>query len=222
MQYHPWDLPLLILQIKKYFKWEKISLLGHSKGAVASTRFACVFPDDVDFYIAIENLVVDDLNLEKIMYKLPKLLKNVDEIKKQPPLYTMEEMIKMWHLASSESVWIESVPHLVNRTVRASKVPNYYYFTNDPRLKYLIHSVESKHFVEKLITQLKCPTLYIKGINSTYNVDEHTVAMRELIAKNNSNLECHFLPGTHHLHLNNPKSVLPFILKFLRKHKFIK
>lgn len=225
MQYYPWELPRLILQIKDYFKWDKVSLLCHSMGSIAGMRFASVFPDDVDFYIAVDSLILDDYDLKQIVENLPSLLRKIQktqELKGEPPVYTMEEIIKIWHRGTSKSVSMESVPHLIKRGTKESTiVPNKYYFSRDPRLKCSLFSVENKKFIETLIRRLKCPTLYIKGIDSPYGVDEFSVEMREVVASNNPEFESHFLPGTHHLHLNNPELVLPHILKFLEKYKFI-
>ncbi|CAF4772951.1 unnamed protein product [Pieris macdunnoughi] len=71
-QYSPWDLPRLILTIKDYFKWDKISILGHSMGSIAGMRFACVFPDDVDFFIAVDSLFYDDYDLNQIVERYEK------------------------------------------------------------------------------------------------------------------------------------------------------
>lgn len=225
MQYYPWDLPRLILQIKDYFKWNKVSLLCHSMGSIAAMRFACVFPDDVDFYIAIDSLIIDDHDLKQYVDNLPNILRKIQKVhqfKGEPPVYTMEEMIKVWHLGTSKSVAMESVPHLITRGGKESSTePNKYYFTRDPRLKNTIFSIEDKKFVETLIRRLKCPTLYIKAIDSPYAADEYSVEMRDIIAKNNSNFECHFLPGTHHIHLNNADLILPYILQFMKNHKFL-
>lgn len=226
MQYYPWDLPRLILYLKDYFKWEKVSLLSHSMGSIAGMRFASVFPDDVDFYIAVDSLIYDDYDLNQVVENFPKILRKIQVIQSlpgEPPSYTPEEIIKIWHLGTSKSVSMESVPHLMKRGTKASsRDPNKYYFSRDPRLKYTLFSVEDKKFVEALIKRLKCPTLYLKGIDSPYACDEHSVEMRDIVAKNNPDFECHFLNGTHHVHLNNVELVAPLILNFLQKHKFLK
>lgn len=61
---------------------------------------------------------------------LPNILRKGHVIKNDPTVYTLEEMIQMWHLGTSKSVSIESVPRLINRAAKkSSKVPNKYYFT---------------------------------------------------------------------------------------------
>lgn len=225
MQYYPWDLPRLILYIKEYFKWDKVSLLSHSMGSISGMRFASVFPDDVDFYIAVDSLIYDDYDLHQVVATYSKILRKtlaLQNLKGEPPSYTMEEIIKVWHLGTTKSVAEESVPYLLKRGSKvSSKNPNKYYFSRDPRLKHILFSAEDKKLIETMVKRIKCPTLYFKGIDSPYASDEFSVEMRETLAQNNNNFECHFVPATHHLHLNNPELIEPIIINFLQKHKFL-
>lgn len=227
MHYYAWELPRLILFLRDYFKWDKISLLCHSMGSIAGLRFATMYPDDVDFYIAVDSLIVDDYDLDKVADKIPKMMQKINlaqtRLDQEPPLYTPDEIAKVWHLGTQKSVSLESARILMKRGSKPSKHdPNKYYFSRDSRLKYWLFTPESKLFVETIVKRLKCPTLYMKAIDSPYASDEFSVEMREVIARNNSNFECHFVPGTHHVHLNNPEIVFPLILKFLQNHKALK
>ncbi|XP_072943952.1 serine hydrolase-like protein [Epargyreus clarus] len=226
MQYYPWDLPRLILYIKDYFKWNKVSLLSHSMGSIASLRFASIFPEYIDFYIAVDSLVADDYDLNQVVGNMPKILRKIQVIhsrmEEEPPSYTLEELAKKWHLGTTKSVSLESVHHLITRGVKESKLnPGKYYFSRDSRLKTILFNPESKKFVEALVRRLKCPTLYIKAIDSPYASDQFSVEMREIIEKNNEQFECHFVPGTHHVHLNDGDKIAPLIINFLQKYKFI-
>ncbi|XP_052750653.1 probable serine hydrolase [Galleria mellonella] len=225
IHYYAWDLPRIILYLKEYFKWEKISLLCHSMGAIAALRFSCLFPDDVDFFIAIDSLVADDYDLNIFIDKYPSVLRKINlqqtRLNEEPPSYTLEEIAKIWHLGTRKSVTMESAHILLKRGAKQSKKdPNKYYFSRDSRLKYTLFTPEKKIFVETLVKKLICPTLYIKAIDSPFSCDEFSVEMREIIAKNNEKYECHFVPGTHHVHLNTPELVFPLILNFLQKYNF--
>lgn len=223
MQYYQWELPRIILYLKEYFKMEKVSILSHSMGAIASMRFASVFPDDVDFYIAIDSLIYDDYDLDAVVSKIPKTMKKAlisqTRLNDEPPTYTLEEITKIWHLGTRKSVAMESVQHLLKRGIKASKAdPNKYYFSRDSRLKYTLFNPEDKKFVEALVRRLKCPTLYVKAIDSPYSADAYSIEMREILEQNNENYEFHFVPGTHHVHLNNPELIAPLIKNFIQNH----
>nr|ARD71211.1 acetyltransferase [Spodoptera exigua] len=223
MQYYQWELPRIILYLKEYFKMEKVSILSHSMGAIASMRFASVFPDDVDFYIAVDSLIYDDYDLDAVVSKISKTMKKAliaqTRLNDEPPGYTLEDITKIWHLGTRKSVALESVQHLLKRGIKPTKAdPNKYYFSRDSRLKYTLFNPEDKKFVEALVRRLKCPTLYIKAIDSPYSADAYSIEMREILEQNNENYEFHFVPGTHHVHLNNPELVAPLIKNFIRNH----
>ncbi|XP_013186515.1 probable serine hydrolase [Amyelois transitella] len=226
MHYYPWELPRFILLLKEYFKWDKISLLCHSMGSIAGLRFATSYPDDVDFYIALDSLISDDYDLDLVASTYPKYMLKINlaqtRLDQEPPSYDYEELAKVWHKGTRKSVTIESAKILMKRGSKPSKNdPNKYFVSRDARLKYTLFTPESKLFVETLVKKLKCPTLYFKAIDSPYASDEFSVEMREVIARNNEQFECHFVPGTHHVHLNNPELIFPHITDFLQKYNFI-
>lgn len=223
MMYYQWELPRFILYIKEYFKWDKISILGHSMGAIAAMRYSCLYADDVDFFIAIDSLIHDDYDLNLVIDKYPKLMQKglieQTRLNQEPPSYTMEEIRQRWHLGTNKSVGLENIQCLIERGVKQSKKdPTKYYFCRDARLKHVLFNPESKPFVEALVKRLKCPTLYIKAIDSPYSSDQFAVEMRDIVERNNENFELQFVPGTHHVHLNNPEVVAPLILNFLIKY----
>ncbi|CAB3236409.1 unnamed protein product [Arctia plantaginis] len=223
IMYYQWELPSVIHYLKEYFKWDKVSLLSHSMGSIAGMRYSCLFPNDVDFYIAIDSLIYDDYNLDRVIENYPKLIEKVaiaqTRLDIEPPAYTLDELKKIWHLGTRKSVALESVPYLMERGIQQSKQdPTKYYFSRDSRLKYVLFNPENKEFVEALVRRLKCPTLYIKAIDSPYSSDEYSVEMRDIVEKSNEKYELHFVPGTHHVHLNNPEKVAPLILNFLNKY----
>uniref|UniRef100_A0A2A4K5R3 AB hydrolase-1 domain-containing protein n=1 Tax=Heliothis virescens TaxID=7102 RepID=A0A2A4K5R3_HELVI len=223
MLYYQWELPRVILYLKEYFKMDKVSLMSHSMGAIASMRFATVFPDDVEFFIAIDSLIYDDYDLNSVVNRISKTLRKglvaQTRLDQEPPTYTVDEMIKLWHLGTRKSVALESVPHLLKRGAKQSKSdPTKYYFSRDSRLKYTLFNPEDRKFVEALVKRLKCPTLYVKAIDSPFSADPYSIEMREILEQINEKYEFHFVPGTHHVHLNNPEVVAPLIKKFVQKH----
>lgn len=192
-------------------------------GSIASQRFASTFPDDVDFFVAVDILIYDDYDLNFVIDKYPKIFQRTLEaqfrLDREPPSYTMEEIKQKWFLGTRKSVALESVPYLANRGTLASKAdPNKYYFSRDSRLKYILFHPEDKKFTEALIRRLKCPTLFVKAVDSPYATDEFSMEMCNIIERSNPNFESRFVPGTHHVHLNNPEIVAPLILDFFKKH----
>ena len=56
LAYHSVDNLYFLNLLMKEYNWSKITLLGHSMGSVLSFMFASVFPEKVNFVIAIDAL----------------------------------------------------------------------------------------------------------------------------------------------------------------------
>lgn len=65
---------------KDYYKWEKVSLTGHSMGGISCFLFAIAFPEYVDMVISF-----DALNSRKMeVNEMKRYLKNFFKINSQP------------------------------------------------------------------------------------------------------------------------------------------
>ncbi|XP_075982951.1 putative serine hydrolase [Anticarsia gemmatalis] len=222
MMYNQWDMVKLILHLKDYFKWDKVSIMSHSMGALAGLRYACLFPDDVDYYISLDGLLSENCDFAEIKKMFPEWMKKglftQDLIDKQPPVYTLEEMTTIWHHGTKQSVALESAHYLLKRGAKQSEQdPTKYAFSRDFRLKYVLLTPELKEFAEDIMSRIKCPMLYVKALDSPYSVDEFAVELRDKILKKHEQSELHFVSGKHHVHLNNPERMAPLILEFLKK-----
>ncbi|CAF4772970.1 unnamed protein product [Pieris macdunnoughi] len=134
----------------------------------------------------------------------------------------MDEITQKWYLGTNKSVALESVQHLAQRGLKASSTdPNKFYFHRDARLKTILFNHENKLLVGTLGKRLKCATLYFKPIDSPFAADEYCVELREVVERNNAKFESHFVPGTHHVQLNNPERLAPTIITFLQKYNFV-
>lgn len=223
MNYHPWDLPNTIQLIKDYYKWDKISFLAHSMGSIAAMRYTVLFPESVDYYIAFENLSTEKFSIERLLNYLPdRLLKGQIEqsrLDTEPPSYPYDEVIQIMHKGTGKSVSLETAKYLVARGTKPSKKDNTkFYFCRDSRLKHILFVPEDKDFVRAFAKKMVTPTLYVKATDSKYSSDEFSLEIRNLLQQSNEKFEILYVPGTHHVHLNNPESVAPRISDFLKKY----
>ncbi|CAH4030541.1 serine hydrolase-like protein [Pieris brassicae] len=222
-----WDVVQYITELKNYFKWDKFSILGHSLGSVGALRYAGLYPKYVDFFIAIENLVYEDHDIDFFLKYLPKELEKCQmsqhALNKDPPEGTMEDLTYKLYTAMNKSVYKQNMHYLTQRAIRPSKRdPTKFCYTRDIRLKYISMKPQNTEFLERLFSRLSCPLLYIKAANSSYKLsDEHCLRVRRILEKNNPNYESHTVGGSHHVHVNNPERLAPIIVDFFRKHKII-
>lgn len=223
MVYYPWDWIRVIQLIKDHYKWDKVSLLAHSMGSIASMRYACVYPESVDFYIGIDNIIMDKIKPDYLVKHLPQRLEKAEIEQKrldtEPPSYTYEQAIQLLHEGTGKSISMESAPYLIKRGTKPSKKDsNKFYFCRDSRLKYILFVPEDKEFVKTFARRMMTPTLFMKTKDPRFGGDEFSTEIRNLIMENNSNFEFHYIDGTHHTHLNNPEIVAPLVNDFLKRY----
>ncbi|XP_975437.2 probable serine hydrolase [Tribolium castaneum] len=219
--YHNMNYPILIKHISDYFKWPKVSLMGHSLGAISCYVYTMLFPETVDFLICIDGV--------KPLYKKnngPRMAEGIQELLKydelarsgeEPPAYPLDTMKKKISALNNKSIDIEHCLHILERNIAPSKSdPKKYYFTRDPRLKSrLILNWSRKDLLEGAYRVIP-PLLLIKFTGSGYFEDKKNFyELLEVLKKTSKEVQMHYVDGTHHTHLNNPESINTIIDKFV-------
>ncbi|XP_038110222.1 probable serine hydrolase [Culex quinquefasciatus] len=226
MTYHTLDSIYLLKRIMKQYRWNHISLLGHSMGSIVSMVFSAIFRDKVDLYVGIDALKPHIADPEKLAPRLEKripqmLLADIrNQEKSEPPSYTFQELVERLHLGTNKSISKEVAPYLLTRNIAESKMyPGKYYFTRDSRLKYSVGTGWDQQVCLEMGKRMTMPYMFIKAKNSPYYEDkkyfEEYVA---LVKQVNPLFELEFVDSTHHLHLTEPAKVAPLITAFLCKH----
>ncbi|CAG4909643.1 unnamed protein product [Colias eurytheme] len=226
LQYYPWETVRLILAIKTYYQWDKVTVLSHSMGSIAAIRYSCIFPDDLDYLIAIDCLFPEEYQIKQFVENYPKIISKLQSILEKPysdpPLYSYNDIIHKWHVGSNKSISVESIKVLAKRGIQKSlNDPEKYHFSKDGRISYAYYDFEDKFFLEALTMRSKCPILFLKAIHSPFSMSNTFARLQKTIEESNPNFEKYLIPGTHHVHLDNPDVVIPHIEFFLRKYKLI-
>lgn len=224
MFYHGIDSSILIRRIVQYFNWPKVSLLGHSLGAITNYLYSTLYPASVDFLICIDGIkpLVFDVNVMERMVKTIEDFLKYDELRNighEPPSYSYEVLIKMLHEGSRKSISLDNCKYILNRNIkRSSKDSEKFYFARDPRLKVSVLQGMTQQAVVDSLHRLTCPTLMIKALRAGF-VEKKEYALEVLDKlKTFKNFEYHEVDGTHHVHLNNPEMVEGIINAFIRKY----
>lgn len=173
--------------------------------------------------MAIENLHAVGRGIAFQVERTNKMLFEVETKLTDPtitqPSYTFDEILQRTMKARKGTVTEEGVKTLLNRgAVPDSENPDLFKFSHD--LKTNIPTMFGRFtFEESLQTagNIKCPVCVIKGDpGEDYEPRENFMKMVNAIkSSNGGKLEFHLIPGTHHLHLNEPSIVAPIISKFL-------
>ncbi|KAB0794439.1 hypothetical protein PPYR_11278 [Photinus pyralis] len=223
--YHSIDSVITLRRIVKYFEWEKVSLLGHSLGAILCYVYSTMYCDTVDFLICIEGLkplVFEQNKLQRMIQNAENFLR-YDEImvqNKEPPCYTFDEMEKILHEASKKSINVDKCRYILERNVAPStREPNKYHFTRDLRLKVGPLLDMAQKDVVADASNCTCPLIMFKCTRTSYvEKKEQTLEVIDVLKKCNHNMEMHAVDGTHHVHLNNPERVSGLISGFIKKY----
>lgn len=212
---------VLLLVIKK-FDWQRVSLLGHSLGAMVSYSFASTFPDRCDMVISVDLIKPDTLTKT---FDLKFLLRDIKHLyvadqrnqeSSEPPSYTYDNLVQKRHSNKQFPMDIESVRFLVYRGAKQSKSdPKKYYFSCDGRLKEF-EIIIPVNVYDDIAKRIVSPFCFIKARQSLFPEDEYTRIIENMIS--NPKFEVHKIDGGHHVHLDKPEEVGAIITKFINKY----
>ncbi|XP_034951310.1 probable serine hydrolase isoform X2 [Chelonus insularis] len=216
-----WDGLILVRRIVKHFKWDKITIIGHSLGGAIGFLYAASFPDEVEMLISLDIASPTNRNVST-MVKTTK--DDIDRFFKYEqlkfdsvPSYGYDQMIDIVLDAYNGSITRKSAEILMRRGMQPAEVPGKYYFSRDPRLKSSMLGMLSLDLTSEYARQIKCDYLNIRAVpGHKFDQPEHYQQMMNLIKKNARRFEYHEVPGSHHVHLNEPEKVSPIILNFLK------
>lgn len=176
--------------------------------------------------MAIENLhaVPRDVtfHLDRTFRKLFEVETKLTDPNRIQPSYTYEEILRRTVKARKQTVTEEGVQSLLERgAVPDGKDPSLFQFSHD--LKTNIPSMFGRFTYDEslnIASRIKCPVCVIKGDpGEDYEPRENFMKMVNAVkSANGGKLEFHLVPGTHHLHLNQPLAVAPIITNFLEKN----
>jgi len=125
-----------VLQVVKYLKWEKFSLLAHSLGALVAIAFTAWFPTLVENLITIDILFPEATNLANPT-DMPDVLTRLLELEErefaQQKECTWEEGIDM--IAGPRPINEENAKLLLSRSIIPGSKEGRYIFTRDHRIK---------------------------------------------------------------------------------------
>ncbi|KAI8115662.1 putative serine hydrolase [Lucilia cuprina] len=226
MHYHSLDYVILIRRIMEEFKWDKISLMGHSMSSINSFVFTALLPDKVDMLIGLDvlkpltrsaNKIIDNY-AERIDGSL-KVERRIRD-KTEPPCYEWDQLVERLHMGTDKSVDLETCKFLLQRNTKPSEhEPHKYYFSRDSRLKTSLFYAFSQDVPVQMAKRINCPHLFIKALQGPYYEKKEYYDQVLSILKHNPKFEYHEVDGTHHVHLNEPEKVAKIINSFLHKYK---
>ena len=209
IRYHYLDYVSDVIDVADALNWDRFTLMGHSLGAGIASISSGAITDRIDKLILIEGLGA----MSRDPSEAPKFLaKSIAQMKtltrKSPPVYKqINDMISA--RASVGDMKRSSVEVLVNRgTVQLEEGVAW---RSDPRLKVTSPSYLTDEQVLAYLGAIQSPVLLILAENGIFSDKDYLKRRCDKIQK----LKQITLPGSHHLHLDDPVPVSNSIKPFL-------
>lgn len=212
----------LIRHIVRHFKWEDITIIGHSYGSLLSLAYSAFFPENVKNLIGIEcvRAVIfqnQDSIAEDLKRTIDAALYMEERLSKKPPSYTINEMINMLQKGGrGPGPMSKKTCEIILKRGAKEIAEGKYLFARDPRLRELPLGRMTKDLLYAASSRISCNVLYILG-NPGWHLSSFKPYYEtfELMKKGAKKIEEHVVEGTHHVHLDNASKVAPIIKNFL-------
>lgn len=192
--YALWDYVYDVLQVAEQMGWQRFGLLGHSLGAIVSVVLAGAMPHRVSHLALIDGVLPPTANDEDPAERLGMALQaQLDHESKRKSVHKTLEWAIEARMKGVVAVSREAAELLAQRGLMP--VPGGYTWRSDSRLT--LHSPLRLSEAQALafVRRVACPTRLV-------------VAQEGMLARHTALLEglpfaVEYLPGGHHLHLND-------------------
>ncbi|XP_065168049.1 probable serine hydrolase isoform X2 [Atheta coriaria] len=226
--YHHLNAVILVRRLQSFFNLDKISLMGHSLGAITSYTYGGLYPQSINFAICIDGLQcpINQKKLGRVIESLDGFFKYDAQVNKifsnkvEPPAYSIDTMVEMMHKGTRGSIDKDKCKYIITRNVKESNSkPGLFYFDRDPRVKSgpfmnwpMDEMLEHAQRINFPILSTMAESSHVMRNHGVFDI------VKDHILKVNSLAEFHDMKGTHHGHLNNPENYAPIIWKFIEKY----
>nr|XP_024219163.1 probable serine hydrolase [Halyomorpha halys] len=219
---------LLVLRyiFTEYYKWNKVSLMCHSFGSSVGFAYAGFYPEHIDRMVNLDcgrfwtagkmKTLVEDYRASTDGFN------NDLESHNNGQGFSWEETIsKLYEGRVRFGLPISRKScEIIAKRGAVQYAENKYRFTHDKRLRYRSFGRCTTKLLSELAERISCDVLNISpsnGINIHYsstNYDEWQDNMKKL--NKGTNLIDVKVEGGHHVHLENPEIVAPFLNDFFK------
>lgn len=190
-------------------------------GGAIAFLYAASFPDEIDCYISIDiasPTVRDPVKMvSAIGDHVDKFLYYETLIEDKAPGYTRDDAAELVYKAYEDSVTKECCDILMKRGIKPMKnKKDLYQFTRDPRLKVPALGFMTLDQVMEFASRIICNVMNIRGDpGMTFHNPENYKKVLDKIEESAKKVVRIIVPGTHHLHLNNPERISNQVREFL-------
>jgi pimeloyl-ACP methyl ester carboxylesterase len=200
----------VVHQVVERVGWSTLSLMGHSLGAAICAVWSGTFPERVRRLVLLEGLGPLTESPEQAPRRLARALE--EERTKRgrlPTVHADREAVVERLGRSMQRLSREAAEVLVARGLR--DVEGGVTWRSDPRLRFASRMRLTEAQVLAFLQRIECPTLVVRAHQgypfTAHHGQERLSAIR--------NVELVELPGSHHVHLEDPEPVAAVVDRFL-------
>nr|CAD7453219.1 unnamed protein product [Timema tahoe] len=165
--YHQIEYIAFIRRIVNHYKWDKVSLMGHSMGSIISFMYSCTFSDDVNNFIGIDAFKPYSIAPAKLLgtwsSTLDKTLDTMNWHSRNTPTYSYKEMIDLWCKGTKNSVTRDSCEILLKRGAVSKLNDGRYSFTRDSLTKHTLGTGWTHELHLEFASNIKCNILMVRA-----------------------------------------------------------
>ncbi|XP_069386345.1 serine hydrolase-like protein isoform X2 [Paralichthys olivaceus] len=210
-----------VLRVAGALKLRKFSMIGHSMGADIAGMFAALYPEMVDALVFLDSygfLPTDSKEMYKVLRQATEetiqFEKKTEEKKR---VYTYEEAVKRL-LAANPTLSEQSAHILLERSLE--QVERGFVFSRDLRVNFKnIHRFTLEQSLE-MQSRIQASVLVILaqgGVERRFSEPAQMKFTSTLLQNfRDRNHKVVTVPGDHHVHLNNPEVIAPFVTNILQ------
>ncbi|XP_006787429.1 serine hydrolase-like protein [Neolamprologus brichardi] len=209
-----------VRRVAESLSWTKFSIMGHSMGGNIAVMFSTLYPEMVDGIIVLDVfgfVPTDPKEIPRIMRQgMEEMLKFEKKAEEKKRVYTYEKAVERL-LAANPTLSERSIQTLLERGL--TQVEGGFVFSRDLRVNF--KNIERITLEQSLEMQslIQAPVLLIladKGIGPASWEPSQKLTSKLLQVYQERNDSVVRVPGSHHVHLDNPEVVAPFICDFLQ------
>jgi pimeloyl-ACP methyl ester carboxylesterase len=202
-------------------------ILGHSLGGTIGFLYAATFPQDIEKLMCIDIAGPDVMPVPYFAQRTGRVvdlfLSYETRGEETAPSYTRDEMLKLMLEAYKGALTKESCEIMLKRGALPAASHSIdmkddsFRFSRDSRLKIGVLGFLSLDMTLEYASKITCEVLNIRGKSGMkFDPPENYQIVLDRIRQSAKKLEFHEVEGTHFLHLNNPESICPIIVGFLK------
>ncbi|XP_023274888.1 serine hydrolase-like protein isoform X2 [Seriola lalandi dorsalis] len=198
---------------------KKFSIIGHSMGADIAGMFSALYPEMVDALVLLDTygfFPTDSKEVSKVMRQgMDEMIQFEKKSEEKKRVYTYEKAVERL-LTANPTLSEQSVRILLERGL--VQVEGGFVFSRDLRVNFknmLRLSLEQSLEMQSRIQASVLVVLAEDGFDRIFSEPgRFTSAILQSFQDRNHKVV--IVPGDHHVHLNKPEVVAPFVSNFLR------